>query len=65
MNNLRDLAVMIQFVREHEMSLHRATVRSGRRRRLRRWIGHQLLRTGTWLANERPMRRPAQPVQRG
>ena len=57
MNNLQNLGVMIQFAREHELSLHRATVRSGRPSSVRRWVGHQLVRTGTWLANEQPMRR--------
>ena len=59
MNNLQDLGVMIQLVREHEVSLHRATVQSGTGTNVRRWLGRQLVRTGTWLANERPMRHAA------
>jgi hypothetical protein len=57
MHNLQDLEVMLQFGRDREMSLLRSTriARSGEGG-ARRWIGHQLVRTGTWLANERPMR---------
>ena len=56
MNNLQDLGVMIQLAREHELSLHRATVQGGSGSTVRRWLGRQLVRTGTWLANEQPMR---------
>ena len=59
MNNLQDLGVMIQLAREREMSLRHATVQSDTGGNVRRWLGRQLVRTGTWLANERPMRHAA------
>ena len=62
MNSLHDLEVTLQFAREREITLRRATLRARRDRggrKVRRWLGNQLVRTGTWLASERPMR-PAQ-----
>lgn len=51
--------VLRQLARERETVL-RATplLVSGERGRrpVRQWLGRQLVRTGTWLANEQPMR---------
>ena len=54
---MQNVQVMLQFGRERELSLLRSTrlARNGGRS-ARRWLGRQLVRTGTWLANERPMR---------
>jgi hypothetical protein len=55
----QNLHVLRLMAREREASLRRTTLlvgggRSGRP--VRRWLGRQLVRTGTWLANEQPMR---------
>jgi hypothetical protein len=56
---MQSTAVLRQLAREREAML-RATplpVSGERRRRpVRQWLGRQLVRTGTWLANEQPMR---------
>ena len=55
----QNLHVLRQMAREREASLRRTTLLVGRdrsRRPVRRWLGRQLVRTGTWLASEQPMR---------
>jgi hypothetical protein len=55
----QNLHVLRQMAREREASLRRTTLLVGRqrsRRPVRRWLGRQLVRTGTWLASEHPMR---------
>lgn len=58
MNGLQSIHVMRQMAREHEASL-RPVALGGLpvkgRRELRRWVGRQLVRTGCWLAYERPI----------
>ena len=61
-----DVRVVLGLIEEREARLRgtRLTIRehdTARRRRLRRWIGRQLVRYGTRLANEpamRPVRAP-------
>ncbi len=56
---LQNVHVVRLMAREREASLRRTSllVRRGRTDRpVRRWLGRQLVRTGTWLANEQPMR---------
>jgi hypothetical protein len=56
MESLHNVAAVRQIAREREDSLRRSVVATDRStRQLRRWIGHQLVRTGTWLASDRPM----------
>lgn len=59
MQSLQNVQVARLMAREREASLRRTSllVRRGRSGRpLRRWLGRQLVRAGTWLANEQPMR---------
>lgn len=52
-------AVLRQMAQEREAMLRATPLLVGRdrgRRPLRRWLGRQLVRTGSWLANEQPMR---------
>lgn len=55
--SLQNVAVARQIAREREQSLLRMThlVGRGRGGGIRRWLGRGLVRTGTWLANDRPM----------
>ena len=59
MQNFQSVEMTLQFAREREASLRRATFAaptSHSQRRVRRWIGCQLVRTGTWLEDRQPMR---------
>jgi hypothetical protein len=59
MQNLESVEMTLQFAREREGSLRRATLvapRSHSNRHVRRWLGRQLVRTGTWLEDRQPMR---------
>ena len=59
MQNLESVEMTLRFARERERSLRRATFvapSSHGHRRLRRWLGRQLVRTGTWLEDRQPMR---------
>ena len=58
MQNLESVEMTLQFARERESSLRRATfaATSHSRQRVRRWLGRQLVRTGTWLEEGQPMR---------
>ena len=61
MQNLESVEMTLQFAREREASLRRATFvapASHGHRRVRRWLGRQLVRTGTWLEDRQPMRPP-------
>ena len=56
---MQSTAVLRQLAREREATLRATALHlSGehRRRRVRQWFGRQLVRTGTWLADEQPMR---------
>ena len=55
---LQNVEVALQIGRERERSLRHTTqiVGRGRQGEIRRWVGRQLVRTGTWLASDRPMR---------
>ena len=58
MQNLESVEMTLQFARERETSLRRATLvppTSHSDRHVRRWLGRQLVRTGTWL-DRTPMR---------
>jgi hypothetical protein len=54
---LQNLEVARQLVREREASLRATPLPSGAGSRgdVRRRLGRQLVRIGTWLANEQPM----------
>jgi hypothetical protein len=57
--SLLSIDVMSQLAREHEESLREVAIGGGLKQpalAARRWIGRQLVRTGTWLAHEPPMR---------
>jgi len=58
MQNLESIEMTLQFARERESSLRRATfvAASHGKRRVRRWLGRHLVRTGTWLEDRQPMR---------
>ena len=59
MQNFESVEMTLQFARERESSLRRATVDAQANqghRRVRRWLGRQLVRTGTWLEDRHPMR---------
>lgn len=59
MQNLESVEMTLQFARDREASLRRATLvgsRSHSNRHVRRWLGRQLVRTGTWLEDRQPMR---------
>ncbi len=59
MQNLESVEMTLLFARDREASLRRATLvtpSSHRRRDVRRWLGRQLVRTGTWLEDRQPMR---------
>ena len=59
MQNLEILEMTLQFARDREAWLRRATLGappSHSDRRVRRWLGRQLVRTGTWLEDRQPMR---------
>jgi hypothetical protein len=59
MQNLESVEMTLQFARERAASLRRTTLvapRSHSHRRIRRWIGRQLVRAGTWLDDRQPMR---------
>lgn len=61
---LQNVHVARQLARQHETSLRpsdHAAPRGPHRGQVRHWLGHQLVRTGTWLTNEQPM----QPAQAG
>ena len=54
----QNVHVLRQLAREREATLRRTNLLVGRTRSggpMRRWLGRQLVRTGTWLANEQPM----------
>jgi hypothetical protein len=54
-----DLRVVLSLVEERQERLRRTNLLVERERGgrpVRRWLGRQLVRTGTWLANEQPMR---------
>jgi hypothetical protein len=56
---MQSTAVLRQLAQEREAMLRATPLPvSGepRRRPVRQWLGRQLVRTGTWLANEQPMR---------
>ena len=57
MQNLQDIHVLSQFAAER-VTLLRQTAILGRlpRRRMRRWLGEQLVRLGAWVAAEPAMR---------
>ena len=58
MQNLESVEMTLQFARERESSLRRATAvapASQGHRRVRRWLGRQLVRTGTRLEDRQPM----------
>jgi hypothetical protein len=58
MQTMESVEMTLQFAREREASLRRATLvapANHSRRHVRRWLGRQLVRTGTWLENRRPM----------
>ena len=55
MQTLQNVDIALQLAGEHEASL----LMSSRRHRgtnIQRWLGSQLIRIGSWLANEEPMR---------
>ena len=59
MHNLESVEMTLQFAREREASLRRAAPRTpiiNRQPHVRRWLGRQLVRTGTWLEDRQPMR---------
>ena len=59
MQNLESVEMTLQFARERQSSLRRVTFAapaSQGRRRVQRWLGRQLVRTGTWLEDRQPMR---------
>ena len=59
MQNFQSVEMTLQFGREREASLRRANLvapMSHGDRRIRRWLGRQLVRTGTWLEDRQPMR---------
>ena len=59
MHYLESVEMTLQFAREREASLRRARLvapLSHSRRIVRRWLGRQLVRTGTWLEDRQPMR---------
>ncbi|HEX2883734.1 MAG TPA: hypothetical protein VHQ42_04100 [Candidatus Limnocylindria bacterium] len=59
MQSVQNVHVLRQLAKEREAELRRTTLLVGvghQRRPLRRWIGRQLVRTGTWLANDPTMR---------
>ncbi|HUF06979.1 MAG TPA: hypothetical protein VMP86_06285 [Candidatus Binatia bacterium] len=61
---LQNVHVARQLASQHEAALRpsaHATPRGHHRGQVRHWLGRQLVRTGTWLTNERPM----QPAQVG
>jgi len=56
MQNMESVEMTLQFAREREASLRRAVAPpSHSHGHVRRWLGRQLVRTGTWLENRRPM----------
>ena len=59
MHYLESIEMTLQFAREREASLRRATLATPRVQGhpdVRRWLGRQLVRTGTWLEDRQPMR---------
>ena len=59
MQNLESVEMTLLFARDREASLRRATLVTPtryRQRHVRRWLGRQLVRTGTWLEDRQPMR---------
>ena len=59
MQNLESVEMTLLFARDREASLRRATLvtpTGHRHRDVRRWVGRQLVRTGTWLEGRQPMR---------
>jgi len=59
MQSLESVEMTLQFARERESSLRRATVDAQAdrgHRRVRRRLGRLLVRTGTWLEDRQPMR---------
>lgn len=59
MQNLESVEMTLLFARDREASLRRATLMTPTNqwhRDVRRWIGRQLVRTGTWLEDRQPMR---------
>jgi hypothetical protein len=50
---MQGIEVTRQLAREHQASLRRSRLVPDESRSFRRWLGHQLVRAGTWLANER------------
>ena len=59
MQNFESVEMTLQFARERQSSLRRVTFvapASQGHRRVRRWLGRQLVRTGTWLEDRQPMR---------
>jgi hypothetical protein len=64
MQNLESVEMTLLFARDREASLRRATrltSPSHRHSHVRRWLGRQLVRTGTWLEDRQPMR-PARGI---
>ena len=58
MQTLQNIDVARQLAREHEAVLRRVTFPVARERNsshVRHWLGRQLVRTGTWLADDQPM----------
>ena len=59
MQNLESVEMTLLFARDREASLRRATPPaspSHTHRPVQRWLGRQLVRTGTWLQDRQPMR---------
>jgi hypothetical protein len=57
--SMLNVDVLRQMAQEREAALRRTNLLVGRRhsnRRVRRWVGRQLVRVGTRLANEPTMR---------
>ena len=54
----QNVDVLRLMAKEREAMLRRTSLLVGgsTRRPVRRWLGRQLVRTGTWLASEQPMR---------
>ena len=59
MHYLESVEMTLLFAREREASLRRIILirpTSRSHRPVRRWLGRQLVRTGTWLEDRQPMR---------
>lgn len=64
-SDMLNVGVLQQLVRDREERLRRTRLQVSDEhspRRLRRWVGRQLVRTGVWLAND-PSMRPVRPVR--